>query len=83
MNDLDIVRLRVYVVAPDVTPPYRWTGTSEPSTLYYNIVRLTTREGVEGAAGVLSDDDDDDRHGFADAFRPVIGGLIGKNVLQR
>ncbi len=89
MNDLDIVRLRVYVVAPDVTPPYRFTGACEPSPLYYNIVRLTTCGGVEGAAGVLSGDHydehdhDDDPHGFADAFRPVIGGLIGKNVLQR
>jgi L-alanine-DL-glutamate epimerase-like enolase superfamily enzyme len=87
MNDLDIARLRVYVLAPDVTPPYRFTGTSEPSPLYYNIVRLTTRGGVEGAAGVLSgdfdDDGDDNPHRFADTFRPVIGGLIGKNVLQR
>ena len=91
MNDLDIVRLRVYVVAPDVPPPYRFTGACEPSPLYYNIVRLTTRGGVEGAAGVLSGDHynehdqeaDDDPHGFADAFRPVIGGLIGKNVLRR
>jgi L-alanine-DL-glutamate epimerase-like enolase superfamily enzyme len=89
MSDLDIVRLRVYVVSPDVTPPYRWTGACEPSPLYYNIVRLTTRGGVEGAAGVLSGDyyeehdHDDDPHRFADAFRPVIGGLIGKNVLQR
>ena len=91
MNGLDIVRLRVYVITPDVTPPYRFTGACEPSPLYYNIVRLTTHGGVEGAAGVLSgdhydehdQDDDDDPHGFADAFRPVISGLIGKNVLRR
>jgi L-alanine-DL-glutamate epimerase-like enolase superfamily enzyme len=89
MNEFDIVRLRVYVVAPDVTPPYRFTGACEPSPLYYNIVRLTTRGGVEGAAGVLSGDyydeheDDHDPHSFADAFRPVIGGLIGQNVLRR
>jgi L-alanine-DL-glutamate epimerase-like enolase superfamily enzyme len=89
MKGLDIVRLRVYVVAPDVTPPYRFTGTCEPSPLYYNIVRLTTRGGVEGAAGVLSgdfydeQDYDEDPHSFADTFRPVIGGLIGRNVLQR
>ncbi len=91
MNDLDIVRLRVYVVEPDVTPPYRFNGACEPSPLYYNIVRLTTHGGVEGAAGVLSgdhydehdDEDDEDPHGYADAFRPVIGRLIGKNVLQR
>ncbi len=51
MNDLDIVRLRVYVVAPDVTPPYRFTGTCEPFTVYYNIVRLTASKLM--AASVL------------------------------
>ena len=89
MNDLDISRLRVYVVAPDVTPPYRFTGTTKAAPLYYNIVRLTTCGGVEGASGVLSgdyydqDDYDDDPHCYAAAFQPVISGLIGKNVLQR
>ena len=87
MRASDIVRLRVYVVAPGVTPPYRWAGTSLPCKLYYNIVRLTTRAGVEGAAGVLSGDYDDDPdydpHHFGDAFRPVIGGLLGRDVLQR
>jgi len=89
MHTLDIVRLRVYVVAPDVTPPYRFTGTTEACPLYYNVVRLTTRGGVEGAAGVLSGDFDhekdydEDPHRYAEAFRPVIGGLIGRNVLQR
>ena len=34
-----------------MTPPYRFTGTCEAGTLYYNIVRLTTRGGVEGSAG--------------------------------
>lgn len=89
MNDLDITRLRVYVVTPEETPPYRWTGVSHPCKLHYNIVRLTTHAGVEGAAGVLSGDYYDDQnhgedpHSFAEAFRNVIGGLIGKNVLQR
>ena len=89
MNDLDITRLRVYVVTPEVTPPYRYTGTCEPSTLHYNVVRLTTQGGVEGTAGALSgdfyapEDYDDNPHSFADAFRPVAGGLLGRNVLQR
>ncbi len=89
MEDLDITRLRVYVVAPDVTPPYRFTGACEAGTLYYNIVRLTTRGGVDGSAGVLSgdcyepSDYQEDPYVFADAFRPVMGGLIGKSVLQR
>jgi L-alanine-DL-glutamate epimerase-like enolase superfamily enzyme len=89
MENLDITRLRVYVVAPDVTPPYRFTGTCEAGTLYYNIVRLTTRGGVEGSAGVLSgdyyepSDYEENPYVFADTFRPVMGGLIGKNVLRR
>ena len=89
MNDLDITRLRVYLVAPKVTPPYRWTGTCKPSPVYYNIVRLTTACGIEGASGVLSgdyyeeQDQYDDPEDFAEAFRLVIAGLIGKNLQQR
>ncbi|MFP6808926.1 MAG: mandelate racemase/muconate lactonizing enzyme family protein [Pseudomonadales bacterium] len=89
MNDLDITRLRVYLVAPKVTPHYRWTGSSKPSPIYYNIVRLTTACGIEGASGVLTgdfyeeQDQYDDAEDFAEAFRPVIAGLIGKNLQQR
>ena len=56
MNDLDIARLRVYVTQPEVTPIYRYTGTCKPKTLYCNVLRLTTRGGVEGVAGALSGD---------------------------
>jgi L-alanine-DL-glutamate epimerase-like enolase superfamily enzyme len=83
MRDLEITRLRVYVVAPDVTPPYRFTGADDLFTMHYNIVRLTTRGGLEGAAGVDSGEGKGDRHAFAEAFRPVVGGLVGRNVLDR
>jgi L-alanine-DL-glutamate epimerase-like enolase superfamily enzyme len=83
MNELDIARIRIYVVAPDVTPAFRFTGTQDPFTMHYNVVRLTTRGGIEGASGVDSGDGRDDRYSFAEAFRPVIGGLVGRNVLQR
>ena len=83
MNDLDIARIRVYVVAPDVTPLVRFTGTVAPFTMHYNIVRLTTHGGIEGASGVDSGENKGGRHRFAEAFRPVIGGLVGRNVLSR
>ena len=34
-SDLEITRVRVYVVAPDVTPPYRFTGFDEPRTMQF------------------------------------------------
>jgi len=89
MNDLDITRVRVYLVAPIVTPPYRWTGSCKPSPVYYSIVRLTTACGIEGASGVLSGDysGEQDQYdapgGFVEAFRLVITGVIGKNLQQR
>ena len=89
MNDLDIARLRVYVTQPKVTPRYRYTGTCEPETLYCNVLRLTTRGGVEGVAGALSGDYyapdayDANPYSYADAFRPMIGALVGRDVLHR
>jgi len=89
MKDLDIARLRVYVTRPKVTPRYRYTGTCEPETLYCNVLRLTTRGGVDGAAGALSGDYyapdayDENPYRYANAFRPMIGRLIGRSVLQR
>jgi len=89
MNDLEIARARVYVTQPKVTPTYRYTGACKPELLYCNVLRLTTRGGVEGVAGALSGDYyaaeeyDENPNSYADAFRPVIGRLIGRNVLQR
>jgi len=89
VNDFDIARLRVYVTQPEATPEYRYTGTGRPETLYCNVLRLTTRGGVDGAAGALSGDHhgaeeyDGNPYSYADAFRPLLGRLIGRSVLQR
>jgi L-alanine-DL-glutamate epimerase-like enolase superfamily enzyme len=89
MNDLDITRLQVYLIAPDVTPPFRWTGTCKPSPIYYLILRLTTACGIEGASGIISGDyyeehdQYEDPEDFAESFRLVLPKLIGKNLKQR
>ena len=83
MNDMEIARARIYVVAPDVTPPYRFTGAEDHFTMHYNIVRLTTRGGIEGAAGVDSGEGDTGNHDFAEAFRPVIGDVVGRSLFDR
>ncbi len=89
MNNLDITRLRVYLVTPKVTPPYRWTGINNPSTVYHIIVRLTTAGGIEGASGDLfrdrfeAQDQYANPESFTETFRPLIAGLIGKNLAQR
>ena len=83
MRELEIARLRVYVTAPEVTPPFRFTGADDFFIMHYNVVRLTTRGGIEGAGGVDSHADESGAFPFAEAFRPVIGGLVGRNVLER
>jgi len=47
-RDLDIVRIRIYAVAPATTPPYRWTGQDGFVRVTDNILRLTARDGTEG-----------------------------------
>ncbi len=47
-RDLDIVRIRIYAVAPATTPPYRWTGQDGFVRVTDNILRLTSRNGLEG-----------------------------------
>ena len=53
-RDLDIVRIRIYAVAPVTTPPYRWTGQDGFVRVTDNILRLTARNGVEGWASNTS-----------------------------
>lgn len=53
-RDLDIVRVRIYAVAPATTPPYRWTGQDGFVRVTDNLVRLTARNGVEGWASNTS-----------------------------
>ncbi|MEM7122761.1 MAG: mandelate racemase/muconate lactonizing enzyme family protein [Pseudomonadota bacterium] len=82
-NDLEITRVRVYVVAPDVTPPYRFTGTEDHYTMHHHVVRLTTRGGIEGASGADSGDPVDGKHAYAEAFRPIVGDVLGRSLLER
>ena len=53
-RDLDIVRIRIYAVAPATTPPYRWTGQDGFVRVTDNLLRLTARNGVEGWASNTS-----------------------------
>ncbi|MEM7122760.1 MAG: enolase C-terminal domain-like protein [Pseudomonadota bacterium] len=53
-RDLDIVRARVYAVAPRSTPPYRWSGQDGFVRVTDNILRLTARNGLEGVASNTS-----------------------------
>ena len=48
IRDFDIVRARVYAVAPKATPSYRWTGQDGFVRVTDNILRLTAANGLEG-----------------------------------
>lgn len=83
MHDLDIRKVRVYAVGPAVTPRFRFTGRTADLFMTYTIVRITARNGLEGAGGVDTESAGTFDRRFIESFRPLIGGLIGKSALDR
>ena len=90
-RDLDIVRIRIYAVAPGTTPPYRWTGQDGFVRVTDNLLRLTARNGPEGWASNTSNvpegkpDDPPaapDRT-FADRLALVAPQVLAASALER
>ncbi len=90
-RDLDIVRARLYAVAPDTTPPYRWTGQDGFVRVTDNILRLTARNGLEGVASNTSNVPEGkpgEAPGEADRslierLNEVAPSIIGASALER
>src|SRR5689334_22065548 len=53
MKDLEIERVSIHVVGPE-TERHAWASDMHTQYMTNNIVRLTTRGGLEGIAGVSS-----------------------------
>lgn len=91
MHDLDIVRVRVYAVAPTSTPLYRWSGKDRFVRVTNNIVRLTARCGLEGVASntsnVPQDEDSSTSHqvdrALADRLGTIVPSVVGINPIER
>ena len=90
-RDLDIVRARVYAVAPPSTPPYRWTGQDGYVRVTDNIVRLTALNGLEGVASNTSNVPQDETanttgeedRALADRLGSLARSVLGTNALVR
>jgi len=90
-RDLDVVRARVYAIAPITTPPYRWTGQDGFVKVTDNILRLTTRSGLEGVASNTSnvaEGKPDEPPGEADSslaerLNEILPSVMGASALER
>jgi hypothetical protein len=49
MSDLEIERVQVYAVGPE-TARYTWASDMADQFMTHNLIRITTRSGVEGIA---------------------------------
>ncbi len=87
-RDLDIVRARIYAVAPASTPPCRWTGQDGYVRITDNILRLTAANGLEGWASNTSNAPRDRDGGapertLADRLHAVAPQIMGASALER
>jgi hypothetical protein len=76
---LDIVRVRVYAVGPETTPRFRFSGQTEHLFMTYTIVRVTSRNGLEGSGGVDTEGVGDFDRSLAEKLQPLIGSLPGQS----
>lgn len=82
MNDLEIERVRVYAVGPD-TPRYAWAEGMPEQFMTNNIVRLTTRGGLEGVGGAASFSEIGFDCAVAETMRHLVPHVLGATPLQR
>jgi L-alanine-DL-glutamate epimerase-like enolase superfamily enzyme len=79
---LEIDRIEVYAVGPEVAR-YRWVWDMNEQFMTHTILRVFTRDGLEGVAGAISFSE----HGFssavAETLRRMVPDLIGASPLDR
>jgi len=82
MKDLTIERAEVFVVGPE-TPRYAWASDMTGQFMANTILRLVTRDGLEGVAGAAMSTS----HGFdlsvADTLRYLLPEVIGRSAMER
>jgi L-alanine-DL-glutamate epimerase-like enolase superfamily enzyme len=76
MSELEIDRIRVYAVGPG-TPRYTWAEGMNEQFMTNNIVRLTTRSGLEGIGGAASYSEGGFDCAIAETMRHLVPHLLG------
>jgi len=82
MNDLEIERVHVYAVGPETTR-YTWASDMAEQFMTHNLIRITTRSGLEGIAAAASYTDRDFDRSVVETLRPLLSVLIGASPLER
>ncbi len=78
----EIERIRVYVVKTGI-PEFSWSPTMPALQTSNTIVRVTTKDGIEGAGGVFSCTEYDVDRTVAEGMRPLLKGLVGRAAMRR
>jgi L-alanine-DL-glutamate epimerase-like enolase superfamily enzyme len=78
----EIDRVQVYAVGPE-TPRYAWAEGMHEQFMTNNIVRLTTRCGLEGVGAAASYSEGGFDRSVAETLRHLVPHLIGTTALDR
>jgi L-alanine-DL-glutamate epimerase-like enolase superfamily enzyme len=82
MTELEIDRIRVYAVGPE-TPRYSWAEGMNEQFMTNNIVRLTTRGGLEGIGAAASYSEGGFDRAVAETMRHLVPHLLGATPHDR
>jgi L-alanine-DL-glutamate epimerase-like enolase superfamily enzyme len=82
MTELEIDRVQVYAVAPE-TPRYTWAEGMTEQFMTNNIVRLTTRGGLEAVGAAASFSEFGFDRSVAETLRHLVPYLIGARASER
>jgi L-alanine-DL-glutamate epimerase-like enolase superfamily enzyme len=82
MRDLIIDRAEVYVVGPE-TPRYAWAAEMTEQFMSNTILRLYTRDGLEGIAGAAMSTSHSFDLSVGDTLRYLLPEVIGRSAMER
>jgi len=82
MRDLEIDRVEVYAVGPEIAR-YRWVWNMAEQYMTHTILRVFTRGGLEGVAGAISFSEYGFSSAVAETLRRMVPDLIGASPLER
>ena len=82
MRDFEIEQVKVYAVGPE-TERFVWASDMHTQYMTNTIVRISTRGGLEGIAGVASYSEHAFDRAVAETIRPLLPPLIGRSGLDR
>lgn len=82
MKDLEIERVQVYAIGPETTR-YTWASDMGEQFMTNNVVRLTTRGGLEGIGAGASFTEHAYDASVVETLRPLLPRLIGASPLER